>query len=188
MTNLLVPSCVIDTNVLHQLWARDILLWFAYHDILKPIWTDDIIREWSNLMIKKGVPRSIITKRTEGINDAFPDAKVSGYDVLLEKLHLPDKNDRHILAAAIISKAEYIITYNLKDFPSEVLSGYNVNAITPDSLISKCIEQNLDLANTAIKDLIETKSNPKLTNSELIDILQNNGLVNTAKLLDTKNK
>jgi sarcosine oxidase subunit beta len=35
------------------------------------------------------------------MNRALPDARVTGYEDLIEGLELPDPNDRHVLAAAI---------------------------------------------------------------------------------------
>jgi hypothetical protein len=44
-----------------------------------------------------------------------PDAKVAGYEKLIQGLELPDSNDRHVLAAAIKSKAiASILTAYLK--------------------------------------------------------------------------
>ena len=52
------------------------------------------------------------------MNAAFPDAEVHGFEELIEDLELPDLDDRHVLAVAIHSKADAIITFNQKDFPS----------------------------------------------------------------------
>ena len=35
------------------------------------------------------------------MNEAFPDANTTNYSTLIESLELPDKNDRHALAAVI---------------------------------------------------------------------------------------
>jgi hypothetical protein len=57
------------------------------------------------------------------------DAKVFGYEELIEGLVLPDPDDRHVLAAAIKAGADAIVTFNLKDFPSAVLSKYDIEAV-----------------------------------------------------------
>jgi predicted nucleic acid-binding protein len=44
----------------------------------------------------------------------------TGYESLIPSLSLPDKNDRHVLAAAIRCQASAIVTFNLKDFPQEL--------------------------------------------------------------------
>ena len=45
------------------------------------------------------------------------DAKVTGFEPMIDTLELPDLNDRHVLAAAIRCNADAIVTFNLKDFP-----------------------------------------------------------------------
>jgi hypothetical protein len=41
----------------------------------------------------------------------------TGYETLIPSLRLPDDNDRHILAPAIVGRCDVIVTANLKDFP-----------------------------------------------------------------------
>ena len=42
------------------------------------------------------------------------DALVTGYDDLIPGLQLPDPDDRHVLAAAIRSRADVIVTMKLR--------------------------------------------------------------------------
>ena len=57
------------------------------------------------------------------MDQTVPDCLVTGFEELIDSLELPDPEDRHILAAAIRSQAGVIVTYNVKDFPEEVLDG-----------------------------------------------------------------
>ena len=43
---------------------------------------------------------------------------VNDYEKQIPKLYLPDKNDLHVLAAAIEGNASSIVTLNLRDFPN----------------------------------------------------------------------
>ena len=64
-------------------------------------------------MRKKGVPEKEIRKRTHRANEAFPDAMVNNYEPLIRSLDLPDEKDRHVLAAAIKTNANVIVTNNI---------------------------------------------------------------------------
>jgi hypothetical protein len=46
---------------------------------------------------------------------------VTGYESLIDMIELPDRDDRHVLAAAIRCDASVIVTLNLGDFPSQAL-------------------------------------------------------------------
>jgi hypothetical protein len=69
------------------------------------------------------------------MDGAVPDCCVSGYEDLIEALTLPDPNDRHVLAAAIRCRASVIVTFNLEDFPMEVLDKYGIHTRHPDNFI-----------------------------------------------------
>ncbi|MGZ8227313.1 MAG: hypothetical protein ACXWT3_11860 [Methylococcaceae bacterium] len=80
-------------------------------------------------------------ERTRDLMDAsVRDAQVSGYEKLIDALVLPHPDDRHVLAAAIKAGANAIVTFNLKDFPSDVLSGYGIEAIHPDEFVYSQID------------------------------------------------
>jgi hypothetical protein len=44
-------------------------------------------------------------------------------------------NDRHVLAAAVASDAQAVVTLNLKHFPTEACEPFAVEALHPDSLL-----------------------------------------------------
>jgi len=96
-------TCVLDTNVIYPVEIRDILFWFAFHDLFTPKWSQHIFDEWEEVMRRKGIEEDEIKKRTKKANLAFPDALVTDYELLIEGLNLPDEKDRHVLAAAIKS-------------------------------------------------------------------------------------
>ncbi len=59
--------------------------------------------------------------RETEIREHFGEAWVEGYEDLIPSMTNHDK-DRHVLAAAVRSGAETIVTYNLKDFPRSALA------------------------------------------------------------------
>ncbi|WP_349618572.1 PIN domain-containing protein, partial [Azotobacter salinestris] len=46
-----------------------------------------------------------------------PGALVTGFESLIPGITLPDPEDRHVVAAAVQTRAEAIVTFNLKGFP-----------------------------------------------------------------------
>src|ERR1700722_17346628 len=76
-------------------------------------------RRWS--------PRERMTK-------ALPDGLVEGHESLIEELHLPDPKGRHVLAAAIKSGAQVIVTRD-KDFTQEDRAPWDIEAKTPDEFV-----------------------------------------------------
>ena len=115
-------TCVLDTNVIYPLWIRDLLLWFAHYDLYTPKWSKHIFDEWEEVMTRKGISEEDRSKRINVVNEAFPDAMVENYEPLVQMLDLPDEKDKHVLAAAIKTNANLIVTNNLKDFPVDYLA------------------------------------------------------------------
>lgn len=111
------------------------------------------------------------------------DAKVTNYEFLIDSLELPDKEDRHVLAAAIRCNADAIVTFNLKDFPEKILQTYSIEAIHPDDFIN----YQLDLSPSCVCDAIRRQrmalKNPTKTPEELLSILQRQQLPQTCLTL-----
>lgn len=178
-------KCVLDTNVIYPLWPRDLLLWFASHDLYTPKWSANIFDEWIVVMKRKNIPEDEILRRTSMVNNAFPDALVHNYDSLIDTLSLPDPKDRHVLAAAIKTNASQIVTYNLKDFPPDYLASYGLSVKSPDDFLTDIIDLNHETSVRAFRDLVLRKKDPPLDEFQVLDILRNNDLKNTADYLHT---
>lgn len=115
-------TVVLDACVLYPAPLRDLLLSLAHHEVYKPKWSKEIQEEWSRnlLMNRPDLKKEQLQTTIEAMNIAFPDAEVTKYSSLISVVTLPDPNDRHVLAAAIRSKADVIVTYNLKHFPKAI--------------------------------------------------------------------
>jgi hypothetical protein len=73
---------------------------------------DEVTR---NLIAKWGMPTGKARRREEEIRRHFPEALVEGFEPLAEVI-THDPGDRHVLAAAVRSHAELIVTYNRRHF------------------------------------------------------------------------
>jgi predicted nucleic acid-binding protein len=176
-------KAVLDTNVIYPIIIRDLLFWFAHYDLYSPKWSKHIFDEWKDVMLRKGVPEQEANKRIEKANQAFSDALVNGYDIHIDKLQLPDEKDRHVLAVAIKTNADIIVTNNSKDFPEKYLNSFGVKAKTADDFLTDIIDLNHEQTITAFREMVLHKKNPNMTEFEVLNQLRNIGLTDTANYL-----
>jgi len=176
-------KAVLDTNVIFPVVIRDLLFWFAFYELYTPKWSSNIFAEWKDVMIRKGVSEEEAEKRVNVANKAFPDALVLNYDGLIDKLSLPDEKDRHVLAAAIKTNANIIVTNNLKDFPDVYLETFGLKAKSADDFLTDIIDLNHETAVKAFKDLVLNKKNPDMDEYQVLESFRINGLVDTANYL-----
>ena len=66
---------------------------------------------------------------------AFPTAFVPPVPAIEARLILPDPNDIHVLAVAIHSGADAIVTFNAKDFPRHILAEEGIARRDPDGFL-----------------------------------------------------
>lgn len=134
-------SVILDACVLYSAPLRDCLLRLALTDLFKARWSDHIHDEWMEALRRSGRIAPERLERVRTLMDAHVrDAKVTGYESLIDGLELPDPDDRHVLAAAIRCNADAIVTFNLKDFPPDALAPFGIEALHPDDFISYQID------------------------------------------------
>ncbi len=117
------------------------------------------------------------------MHEAIPDATVTGHESLIDGLALPDPGDHHVLAAAIVGKADVIVTLNLRDFPDEALAPFQIEAQHPDEFIAHVLTLAPPTALGAIKEMRARLKNPPFTPSEYLDLLARQGLPRTVAIL-----
>jgi hypothetical protein len=117
------------------------------------------------------------------MTQAVPDCMVTGFESLIDGLSLPDPKDRHVLAAAVRSGAQAIVTFNLKDFPEARLKAYDVEALHPDDFVLATIDLSPAAVITALTEQAAALRNPPKTVEEVLDALRDNGLVQSVARL-----
>lgn len=153
--------------------------------LYQPKWSGCIHHEWCRNLLKNraDINASTLQRTVELMNIALPDANISGYEPLIERLVLPDEGDRHVLAAAIRAKAEVIVTLNQKDFPSETLASFDIEALHPDEFIFDLCDLNQALVLEAVRRQRQSLKNPPLAVSDFLEMLLKQGLPMTANAL-----
>ncbi len=92
---------------------------------------------------------------------------------------LPEPGDRHILAAAIVGRADVIVTRNLRHFPTEQLAPYRIEAQHPDVFVRHVLDLHEPLALSAVRDQRASLRNPQRTVTEFLDALARQELPET---------
>ena len=182
MANLKV---VYDASVLYPAPLRDFLMWLALTDLFKARWTEQIHDEWMRNVLKNRPELTLaqLTRTRNLMNIHVQDSLVTGYEFLIPTLTLPDSEDRHVLAAAIHAQADLIVTFNLKDFPSSILSTHKLEAIHPDEFILELIDMDWVAVIQAAEKQRSNLLNPPKTRDEYLQTLTNQGLAQTAQAL-----
>lgn len=178
-------TALLDANVLYPAPLRDYLLHLANVKLYKPKWSSRIQEEWiRNLLINRpDLTKDALEKTKTAMDSAFPDANVEKYEDLISAITLPDEDDRHVVAAAIRGKTDVIVTSNLKDFPVETMSIYDIEVQSPDEFISNLINLDKKKCVKALENQVKSLKNPPKTRKEVLETLTNCGLIKSVDLL-----
>ena len=167
-----------DACVLHSAALRDLLVRLGATGMFRARWSSDILDEMIGSVLRRhpDLSPNDLTRTRELMCGAVPDCMITGYDDLIAGLNLPDPDDRHVLAAAIRSGSQVIVTENRRDFPAEVLDSYDIEAQTPDEFVLHL----MDLSPTTVARIVQEQAaslkNPPLSVAQVMDRLARAGL------------
>ncbi len=178
-------TAVYDANVLYPAPLRDLFIRVAQTGMVRAKWTEAIHDEWIRNVLenKPHLSAERLARTRTLMNEAVRDCLVTGYEHRIEALTLPDADDRHVLAAAIHSGAQIIVTCNLKDFPADALVPFDIQALHPDEFLMGLMELAPELICAAVKRQREALRNPPKTVEELLAIFESQGLTQTVARL-----
>ena len=126
-----------DANVFYGARLRSHILFLAQTKLFRARWSDRVHDEWIRNLLEKrpSLQRADLMRTRQLMDAAVLDALVTGYEPLINAMDLPDPDDRHVLAAAVVCKASCIVTFNISDFPEESLAPYGLHAVHPDDFL-----------------------------------------------------
>ena len=127
---------LLDACVLYPTVLREILTGCAAEGLFTPLWSDRILEEWARAAARLSAGDEAFARgEIAALKARFPRASVAPRPGLESRLHLPDENDIHVLAAAISGGAEAIVTQNRADFPRGVLAGEGLQRLDADGFL-----------------------------------------------------
>ncbi len=135
-------SAIYDACVLYPFEIRDVLMTAALTRCFTLFWTEAILDECTRNLIADGrATEENMKVMKDGMNKVYPYANIplADYESLIPVM-TNDSKDRHVLAAAVARKVDVIVTVNLKDFRTEALEPYGIEAQHPDVFVRHVLD------------------------------------------------
>jgi len=105
------------------------------------------------------------------MSTAFNDAAVVNWESLDGTFGLPDVDDEHVVAAALVGGADVIVTSNLKDFPPQQIPK-PLTVISPTQFAADTVAVSPDIAYRAMVAMASRFVRPPSTLDEILDHLE----------------
>lgn len=150
MFTALLDSCVLWPSTL-----RDFLLSMAFEGSYRFVFSEAILAEVEvneeRKRIKRGDSRADAEAKArhlaEQMRTHFADSIVRDWEGLEGTYGLPDPDDEHVLAAAVVGGAGSIVTDNFRDFPPEkVPDGIQITSVQDFAYEMVSVHPELGLA------------------------------------------
>lgn len=132
---VLVDACVLYPTVL-----REIVLGVAGTGHFTPLWSARILEEWARAAARIG-QEAVARGEIAALRAAWPGAEVAVTADTAARLHLPDPDDVHVLAAAVDGGANALLTLNLRDFPTRALAAEGILRRDPDGYLAEALAE-----------------------------------------------
>jgi predicted nucleic acid-binding protein len=163
-------SAVLDACVLYPMPLCDTLLRLAEEPAFyRPFWSEQILQEVGETLTRHNYTEDQRNRRINVMREHFPEAIVDVPEEIIKAVStLPDMKDCHVLAAAILSKANAIVTTNTKHFPAKSLEKYGVLCQSADEFL---IHQYYLWPEGVLEKLDEQAADIKLERACLLELL-----------------
>jgi len=179
-------TAVIDACVFFGMLKTDVLMSLSTRGLFAAKWSERIECEWVGHLTKKLPEKEAeIIRRRDQMRKVVPDWAVcdKGIASIEGSLKLPDMDDRHVLAAAIVGHADCIVTDDKWGFDDEVVSHYGIEVIDTDSFIISQLDLDEYQALAAFKAMRLRWKNPNATPEDFCTVFEKNKLLLTAQRL-----
>ncbi|MFN3958274.1 MAG: PIN domain-containing protein [Parvularculaceae bacterium] len=175
-----------DSNVFVGARLRSLIVELAQSGQFRARWSEDVHREWMNAVIsnRPDLTNQALSRVKDQMDKAVPDCVVDGYQSLIGCLHLPDRDDRHVLAAALVARASVIVTFNEKDFPAKTLAPLGLHTRHPDDFILDIASLDRALFDEHVAFDISHYSKPPLSVADYCAALRKAGVPKSAARIE----
>jgi len=176
------PRVFADTNILYGGALRDILIDMAIAGAIELRWSPTVLDELCIALVRnrEDYTQAKALKLVAAMTEVLPEALVippeGGCGV-----GLPDVGDEHVVRAAVHGECDLILTFNVKDFPAELVAP--VAVWHPDTFILERVAADPAPVIGIIDQIRRELRSPPLDREVYCDGLARAGLSQTAELM-----
>jgi hypothetical protein len=164
-------TAFLDACVLYPSSTRDLLLRGAEAYLYRISWSAQVLEQTHHHLVRDS--RCTLEQADSlmaMMNDAFPEASVEGYDGLIPAM-TNHESDRHVLAAAVVAKADVIVTDNVRHFPAAACEPHGIEIQTADEFLSFSFDLAPGVMGAAFLQLVADWNQPALDASAALSKL-----------------
>jgi predicted nucleic acid-binding protein len=176
-------TAFMDACVLAGVLRRNLLCTLAEAEFFRIRWSARVLDEAetaiSRIVRDGDTPQERARRAREAMEQAFEDAMVVGFEVDEQRCKglLPDPSDAHVLAAALKTRADVIVTDNLKHFPQDVLQHFAIEVRSADDFIAETITLDPGRAVAAVRCMRERFKRPGISADDLLLRMESQHLI-----------
>lgn len=170
---------VLDTCALVPSLQRDFLLQLAAEGAYAPVWGSGILFELDYVLAglhdKRGISNSASRRQYlfDQLKQAFPGSEVHAPKDRDYSYGLNDPDDGHVAHAAIIGKADAIVTDDRRAgfSTARVLVDADIETVHPHQFAANTVSAHPHAAVRALREMSNRRTNPPQTPEQILDLL-----------------
>lgn len=142
-------------------------------------WSRAIESEWiaSVLHARPEITRDKLIEVRDRFRYEFPDGLVPEALPRLSVPRLPDRDDEHVVRAALVAEASIICTLDRRGFPRSTLTSLGIKAHDPATLLADCISRRMPQTFAGLHAHRTSLTRPRYRPREYVDALKQARLV-----------
>lgn len=170
----------LDANVLYHSVLRDVLLSIAEAAVFQVRWSPDVLDEMQRAIERRAARKAPQPSVARGgaayvrklMEQSFPEAMVErvAYERLISRMTNHPK-DRHVLAAAVVGRADVLVTFNVKHFPQEACQPYGIEVQYPDTFLVHQFGLVPSAISSVLQNLVRNRRPPIDTPAGILRVL-----------------
>jgi PIN domain-containing protein len=174
-----VYRAVLDTCALVPSLQRDFLLQLATEEAYAPVWGSGILFELDYVLAglhdKRGIGDSATRRQHlfDQLKQAFPGSEVHAPKDCEYSYGLNDVDDGHVAHAAIIGKADAIVTddHRARFSTASVLVEAGIETVYPHQFAANTVSAHPHAGVRALREMSNRRTNPPQTLGQILELL-----------------